>query len=379
MPDPCRPADGSGPMRVLAVLSAVFLVFTAAAAGGVLYALHYYGRGLPDYHQLAVHEPPTVTRVHAGDGRLLAEYATEKRVFVPIAAMPKRVINAFLAAEDKNFFSHPGVDFVSVLRATVRNLVNFGKGRRLQGASTITQQGGEELPADQRGIGRAQGEGSDSRLPHRARLFQAAHPRALSQRNLSRHRLVRRRRSRAQLLQQVARRPHGRRGGVSRGPAQGAQQLPPAAPSPGREGAARLGDRADARRGLHRPGRGGAGGGRALAMESRDPTEFYRADYFTEEVRRRLIERYGEETLYEGGLSVRTTVDPRLQDIAVRALRAALIEYDRRHGWRGPIARIDASAGWGPRLAAIAPAPGRGRLAARRGCSRSTPARPISA
>ena len=115
-----------------------------------------------------------------------------------------------------------------------------------------------------------------------------------------------------------------------------------------------------------------------LAMESRDPTEFYRADYFTEEVRRRLIERYGDETLYEGGLSVRTTVDPRLQDIAVRALRAALIEYDRRHGWRGPIARIDASAGWGPRLAAIAPAPGRA-IGGAQWCSRSTPARPMSA
>ena len=127
-------------MRTLAVLCATFLLFAAGAAGGALYLLHYYGRGLPDYQQLATYEPPTSTRVHAGDGRLLAEYATEYRVFVPVAAMPKRVINAFLAAEDKNFYSHPGVDFVSVLRAAVRNLINYGRGRRLQGASTITQQ-----------------------------------------------------------------------------------------------------------------------------------------------------------------------------------------------------------------------------------------------
>ena len=77
-----------------------------AVAGGVFVGLTiwYFGRDLPDYQQLARYEPPIMTRVHAGDGRLLAEYATERRVFVPIAAIPKRVINAFLSAEDKNFY-----------------------------------------------------------------------------------------------------------------------------------------------------------------------------------------------------------------------------------------------------------------------------------
>ena len=91
-------------MRTLAFLSALFLLFVAAAGGGMFYLLYIYGRGLPDYQQLAEYEPPTVTRVHAGDGRLLAEYATERRVFVPVAAMPRRVIEAFLSAEDKNFY-----------------------------------------------------------------------------------------------------------------------------------------------------------------------------------------------------------------------------------------------------------------------------------
>ena len=111
-----------------------------AAGGGVLYALHYYSRGLPDFRQLADYEPPTTTRLHAGDGRLLAEYAVEKRVFVPIEAIPRRVINAFIAAEDKNFYVHPGVDFLGVVRATITNVRNMGKGRRPEGASTITQQ-----------------------------------------------------------------------------------------------------------------------------------------------------------------------------------------------------------------------------------------------
>ncbi len=95
-------------MKALAIIVTVLVGVAAVAGGGVLYALHYFGRGLPDYTQLARYEPAMVTRVHAGDGRLLAEYAVEHRVFVPIKAMPKRVINAFLAAEDKNFYRHPG-------------------------------------------------------------------------------------------------------------------------------------------------------------------------------------------------------------------------------------------------------------------------------
>ena len=118
-----------------------FVVFLAlAGAGAAVYGLYTFGRGLPDYKQLAVHEPATVTRVHAGNGVLLAEYATENRVFVPIQAIPRRVINAFLSAEDKNFYSHPGVDALSVARAALTNLVNMGQNKRLVGASTITQQ-----------------------------------------------------------------------------------------------------------------------------------------------------------------------------------------------------------------------------------------------
>ena len=86
--------------------------------------------------------------------------------------------------------------------------------------------------------------------------------------------------------------------------------------------------------------------------------ETVRAEYFAEEVRRELLQRYGEAGLYGGGLSVRTTVDPRLQDIADRALRKGLVTYDRRHGWRGPIARIDAGAGWDKRLQAVQKPPG---------------------
>ena len=123
------------------LIATVLLLVLGLGAGAGLGGLYYhYGRGLPDYHQLADYEPAVVTRLHASDGRLLAEYATENRVFVPVDAIPKRVVEAFLAAEDKNFYTHPGVDVFAVLRATTQNLAHLGQGRRLVGASTITQQ-----------------------------------------------------------------------------------------------------------------------------------------------------------------------------------------------------------------------------------------------
>jgi len=117
-------------------------IVLAAIAGGVFVGLTiwYFGRDLPDYQQLAHYEPPIMTRVHAGDGRLLAEYAIERRVFVPIAAIPKRVINAVLSSEDKNFYSHHGVDPISIARALLTDVGRWRSNRRPVGASTITQQ-----------------------------------------------------------------------------------------------------------------------------------------------------------------------------------------------------------------------------------------------
>src|SRR5579883_1061916 len=127
-------------LKRLLLAASLLLLLAIVGAGGLVVVFYHYGRGLPDYHQLADYQPPTVTRVHAGDGRLLAEYATEKRVFVPIEAIPKRVVKAFLAAEDKNFYSHPGVDFLSIARAAITDALHYGQNRRPVGASTITQQ-----------------------------------------------------------------------------------------------------------------------------------------------------------------------------------------------------------------------------------------------
>src|SRR6188472_1144076 len=114
----------------------VFLVGVGAAAG----LIWHFSRDLPDYSQLQDYEPPVMTRVHASDGALLGEYSKERRLYLPIQAMPKLVTNAFLAAEDKNFYEHGGIDFTGMARAAVMYAQNFGSNKRPQGASTITQQ-----------------------------------------------------------------------------------------------------------------------------------------------------------------------------------------------------------------------------------------------
>src|SRR4029453_18397842 len=121
---------------VLGILSNLGLFAIIA----LLLAVNRFSAELPDYQQLAKYHPPLVTRVLAGDGRLLAEYAIEKRVFVPSSAIPETVKHAFISAEDKTFYTHPGIDLPGIAAAMLTNIKNYGTGRRPIGASTITQQ-----------------------------------------------------------------------------------------------------------------------------------------------------------------------------------------------------------------------------------------------
>src|SRR5438552_12381950 len=107
----------------------IFLVGITGAAG----LLWHFSQDLPDYSQLQDYEPAVMTRVHAADGSLLAEYARERRLYIPVQAVPKLVINAFVAAEDKNFYEHGGIDFSGIARAAVLYIQQYGSGRRPQG------------------------------------------------------------------------------------------------------------------------------------------------------------------------------------------------------------------------------------------------------
>ena len=116
---------------IIFFITLIFFVFST---------LWYFSIGLPDYKKLSNYQPPISSRVYSEDSKLIAEYAIEKRLFIPFESIPEKVVNAFLSAEDKNFFSHPGIDAKGILRAIIKNIKNISQNKRLEGASTITQQ-----------------------------------------------------------------------------------------------------------------------------------------------------------------------------------------------------------------------------------------------
>ena len=333
-------------LRTLAIILSLLILIAFAGVGGGAYIFYKFGRGLPDYKQLADYEPPVMTRVHAGDGRLLAEYAEQKRVFVPQASMPKRVVKAFLSAEDKNFYYHPGIDPLGIARAVVTNIKNIASDRRLVGASTITQQVAKNflLSGDvtiERKVKEAilafriEGALEKNRILelylNEIYLGFGSYGVAAAALNYFNKSLDTLTIAEAAFLAALPKAPNnynpfkypkvarGRRDWVI------GRMLEDGVITSKEARIAKL---------------------TPLVTRKRQETSYVKADYFAEEVRRELADRYGETNLYRGGLVVRTTLNPHYQKIADRALRNGLVAYDRRHGWRGPIANIDLSLGW---------------------------------
>ena len=118
----------------LAIIFFIIILFFSFSA------LWYFSAGLPDYKKLSNYQPPISSRVYSQDGKLIAEYAVEKSLFIPYSSVPEKIVNSFLSAEDKNFFNHPGIDTKGIIRAVINNIENIIKNKRLEGASTITQQ-----------------------------------------------------------------------------------------------------------------------------------------------------------------------------------------------------------------------------------------------
>src|SRR5437016_4285109 len=328
----------------------VFLVGVAAAAG----LIWHFSKDLPDYSQLQDYEPPVMTRVHASDGALLGEYSKERRLYLPIQAGRNVVINAFLAAEDKNFYEHGGIDFSGMARAAVLYGQNYGSNRRPQGASTITQQVAKNFLLTNEvsftrkikeallamrlerayskdkilelylnhiylGLG-AYGIAAASlvyfdkpvneltvaeaaylaALPKAPTLLHPAknHDRAIERRNYVIDRLL-------------------ENGWIKQADADKARKEP-------------------------------------LVVTNRtNVAHVFAGEYFAEEVRRDILERYGEKKLYEGGLSVRTTLDRKIQVMARKTMAAGLVNYDEAQGWRGAISKLDISGDWGATLADV--------------------------
>ena len=213
----------------------------AAAAGFFLYQ---FNADLPDHDRLAKYEPPVMTRVHAANGQLVAEYARERRLYLPIQAVPDLVKAAFLSAEDKNFYEHDGLDAMGIARAWRVNLRNSGPASGRCGRLDHHAAGGEEFPAHRTSVTiRAQGQGGAPGAPHRAGLLEGQDFRALPERDLSRPRLLRDRRCGAQLLRQAGQPADDRGGRLSRGASEGAGELQSVPQLRARGRATQLGDR----------------------------------------------------------------------------------------------------------------------------------------
>ncbi len=330
------------------VLAGVVLLGGITLAGLVvtIYAAWLF-HDLPDASELADYRPATATRVYAGDGTLIGEFSDERRIYVPYEEIPLPVIQAFLAAEDRNFFNHGGVDVSGLGRAMFKNVFNAATGRRLEGGSTITQQVAKnvlltnessinrkvkeailanrleatltkqqilelylnEIFLGYRSYGVAAaafnyfGKSLDQLTPDEAAFLAALpkgpnnyHPKRHPQRALERRNWVLREMRESNFLNEA--------------------------------------QYAEAR-------------ARPLATQDAPRRAQYAdADFFVEEARRQAIARFGREQVNRGGYYLRTTLDPELQSAARDALMRGLENYDRRHGWRGPWGTTDFADGW---------------------------------
>ncbi|MGO9357101.1 MAG: penicillin-binding protein 1A [Xanthobacteraceae bacterium] len=326
----------------------VFLVGIAAVSG----MIWHYSKDLPDYSQLQDYEPPVMTRVHAADGALLAEYSKERRLYLPIQAIPKPVINAFLAAEDKNFYEHGGIDFSGMARAALLYAQNYGSNRRPQGASTITQQVAKNFLLTN--------EVSFSRKIKEALLAMR----------------IERAYSKDKILELYLNEIFLGLGAYGVGAAAlvyfdksvneltvaEAAYLAALPKAPSQLHPVRNHDRAVERRnyvidrllenGWIKQAEADKARKDPLIVTSRsNATHIVAGEYFAEEVRRDVFERYGEKKLYEGGLSVRATLNPKLQVAARKSLADGLVNYDEAQGWRGATNKIDIGGDWGVKLA----------------------------
>ncbi|WP_377288431.1 penicillin-binding protein 1A [Rhizobium sp. SG2393] len=329
-----------------------FLVLGLAAVVAIY--LGHVSKDLPDYEVLAKYAPPVTTRIHAGDGDLMAEYARERRLFLPIQAIPDRVKAAFISAEDKNFYNHPGVDITGLARAIAVNLQNFGSGRRPVGASTITQQVAKNflLTSDQT-IDRKVKEAILSFRIEQAyskdrilELYLNEIFFGLNSYGIAGAALTYFDKSVTELTiaetAYLAALPKG-----------------PANYHPFRRTAAAIERRnwvidRMVENGYVTKEDGDDAKKQPLGVKPRrSGAHLFASDYFAEEVRRQIIQKYGEDALYEGGLSVRTSLDPRLQLAARKALQNGLVTYDERRGFHGPIKTIEIGGDWGVPLAEV--------------------------
>ena len=317
-------------LKFLIIFLITFLLFAFST-------LWYFSIGLPDYKKLSNYQPPISSRVYSEDGKLIAEYAIEKRLFVPFDSIPEKVINSFLSAEDKNFFNHPGVDAKGILRAVIKNIKNISQNKRLEGASTITQQVAKNfLLTNEVSIKRKIKEAILAFRIERAYDKERILELYLNQIYLGQGTYGIAAASLEYFDKSIKELTYSDSALLA--------ALPKA---PSKYDPYRYPKVAEFRRNLvlqnleennfitklqlknFRKSK--------LNLKKRKIEIVNEANSYTEEVRRSVNENYGFEKLYSQGLSIRTPLNIDYQIQAINSLRKGIEDYDKRHGWRGPI------------------------------------------
>ena len=341
-------------LRIFGYLFGMGMLAAIVVIAGVAWYINEISKDLPDYEVLNAYEPPVTTRIHAADGSLMAEYARERRLFLPIQAIPEIIKSAFLSAEDKNFYKHNGVDPAGVARAVVTNIRNYGTGRRAVGASTITQQVAKNfLLSSERSYERKLKEALLS-----MRIEQAYTKDRILELYLN------------EIFLGLG--AYGVAGAsltyfdksVHEIELHEAAYLAALPKGPNNYHPFRKTEKAIERRnwvidrmidnGYVTNEEGEEAKKRGLEVNPRRGSSYlFASEYFSEEVRREIVDRYGEDALYEGGLSIRTTLDPVMQRRARRALIDGLVNFDTKQGYRGPVQTLELSEDWGSDIAEV--------------------------
>jgi penicillin-binding protein 1A len=326
---------------IVVALSVFFLLFSA---------LWYFSSGLPDYKKLEIYEPPVSSRVYASNGDLIAEYAIEKRLFVPYDVIPKLVINAFISAEDKNFFNHPGIDPQGIIRAVVNNFENILKNKRLEGASTITQQVAKNfLLTNEVSVKRKIKEAILAFRIEKAYSKEKILELYLNQIYLGQGTYGIAAASLEYFDKSVKELNYSE-----------AALLAALPKAPSKYNPFRFYEEAKLRRNLVLQNL------KVNSFISNKELEKYKseeinlkkrkikllqeANYYAEEIRRNIKDNYGYDKLYAEGFSIKSALDVNYQLYALSALRSGIESYDRRHGWRGPILNTKSEINWEEKL-----------------------------
>ena len=312
----------------------------------ILIVLWTFSNSIPDYRFLKNYKPPVSSKMYSGNGELVADFSREKRIFIPFEAIPKNVINSFLSAEDKNFFSHPGVDAKGVMRAIINNIKNIMSSKRLEGASTITQQVAKNFLLTN--------EVSFNRKIKEAILALRI------ERALSKERIL------ELYLNQIY------LGSGAYGVAAASLEyfdksikelnyneaaLLAALPkAPSKYNPYRNKDLAKFRRDLVlknlyennfiNQSEYLESKDQAIELKKVKKVFLENSQYYIEDVRKNIIERLTYDKVYNQGFNINTPINLELQKIATQSLRNGLVAYDRRKGWRGPIKNIKYSKDW---------------------------------